>query len=479
MDKSKVVRSLIYKFTERFAVKLIGLVIGIILARLLTPEILGQVAILEIFVNLSFVLIDDGVNSALVQSKTTDERDYVTVFFITAGIVVFAICLLQLFAPAIAAYYKSPALVRPLRFYAFSLVFSSFNSIQVARMQREMRFREMMYCNLAATVLAGTLGIALAYCGAGLWSLVAYHFGQIVVSCLATFLVLRWIPHGHFSVESARRLGGFGVKMLVASVITNLYNSLRPLIIGRRYSTEDLGYYDRGQKFSTTVSMNLDAAIRSVMFPVLSRSQDESEQFLAILRRMKKTGCFLIFPVMLGIAAVAEPLIRLLLKEQWLPAVPYLTLLSVAEAQVPLTSSNLVALKSLGRSDLYSRQELLRRTLMLIVLLISVFAFDTTLAIAVSFLISAWIDAWVTSLPLKKLLGYAYADQLRDVWKSGLSALVMGGAVYALGFLPLSPAPLLAVQAMLGGTVYLLLNLALKNESLLYLLSTLKNRRAA
>ena len=479
MDKSKVVRSLIYKFTERFAVKLIGLVIGIVLARLLTPEILGQVAILEIFVNLSFVLIDDGVNSALVQSKTADERDYVTVFFITAGIVAFAICLLQLFAPAIAAYYKSPALVRPLRFYAFSLVFSSFNSIQVARMQREMRFREMMYCNLAATVLAGTLGIALAYCSAGLWSLVAYHFGQIVVSCLATFLVLRWIPHGRFSAESARRLGGFGVKMLVASVITNLYNSLRPLIIGRRYSTEDLGYYDRGQKFSTTVSMNLDAAIRSVMFPVLSRSQDESEQFLSILRRMKKTGCFLIFPVMLGIAAVAEPLIRLLLKEQWLPAAPYLTLLSVAEAQVPLTSSNLVALKSLGRSDLYSRQELLRRTLMLIVLLISVFAFDTTLAIAVSFLISAWIDAWVTSLPLKKLLGYAFADQLRDVWKSGLTALVMGGAVYALDFLPLSPAPLLAVQVMLGGTVYLLLNLALKNESLLYLLSALKNRRAA
>ena len=479
MEKGKIIRSLFYKFTERFAVKLIGLVIGILLARLLTPEILGQVAILEIFVNLSFVLIDDGVNSALVQSKTADERDYVTVFFITAGIVAFAIGLLQLFAPAIAAYYKSPALVRPLRFYAFSLVFSSFNSIQVARMQREMRFREMMYCNLAATVLAGALGVALAYSGAGLWALVAYHFGQIVVACLATFLVLRWIPHGRFSAESARRLGGFGLKMLLASLITNLYNSLRPLIIGRRYSTEDLGYYDRGQKFSTTVSMNLDAAIRSVMFPVLSRSQDESEQFLAILRRMKKTGCFLIFPVMFGMAATAEPLIRMLLKEQWLPAAPYLALLSCAEAQVPLTSSNLVALKSLGRSDLYSRQELLRRALMLVVLLISVFAFDTALAIAVSFLVSAWIDVWVTSLPLKKLLGYSFTDQLRDVWKSGLAAVVMAGAVWALGLLPLSLAPLLIMQIMLGGAVYLGLSLLLKNESLAYILSLRKRRRAA
>ena len=280
-------------------------------------------------------------------------------------------------------------------------------------MQREMRFREMMYCNLAATVLAGALGVALAYSGAGLWSLVAYHFGQIVAACLATFLVLRWIPHGRFSAESARRLGGFGLKMLLASVITNLYNSLRPLIIGRRYSTEDLGYYDRGQKFSTTVSMNLDAAIRSVMFPVLSRSQDESEQFLAILRRMKKIGCFLIFPVMFGMAAVAEPLIRLLLKEQWLPAAPYLVLLSCAEAQVPLTSSNLVALKSLGRSDLYSRQELLRRALMLIVLLISVFAFDTALAIAVSFLISAWIDVAYQRLCLRH--GAGHRGELSDL----------------------------------------------------------------
>ena len=479
MEKGKIIRSLAYKFTERFAVKLIGLVIGIVLARLLTPEILGQVAILEIFVNLSFVLIDDGVNSALVQSKTADERDYVTVFFITAGIVAFAICLLELFAPAIAAYYKSPELVQPLRFYAFSLIFSSFNSIQVARMQREMRFREMMYCNLAATVLAGALGVALAYQGAGLWALVAYHYGQIVVACVATFLVLRWIPRGRFSAESAKRLGGFGLKMLAASLVTNLYNSLRPLIIGRRFSTEDLGYYDRGQKFATTVSMNLDTAIRSVMFPVLSRSQDERAQFLAILRRMKQLGSFVIFPVMFGIAAVAEPLILLLLKEQWLPAVPYLVLLSIAEAQVPLTSANLVALKSLGRSGIYAKQELLRRALMLIVLVISVVAFDSALAIAVSFLISAWIDVWVTSLPIKKLLNYGFLAQLRDVWKSLLTAICMAAAVWALGLLGLPALPLLILQVGLGAAVYLLLNLALKNESLLYLLAAVKNRRAA
>ncbi len=479
MDKSKVVRSLIYKFTERFAVKLIGLVIGIILARLLTPEISGQVALLEVFVNFSLLLIEDGVNNSLVQSRTADERDYFTIFVITLGLASAALLILEAAAPLIAGYYRSPELIAPLRFYAFSLLFGAFNSIQVARMQREMRFRELMYCNLAASLLAGALGIWMAYNGFGLWSLVAYHFAQIAVSTTAAFLVLRWVPRGGFSTESARRLGGFGIKMLAASATQNLYLSLRPLIIGKRFSAADLGYYDKGRNFSYTISVNLDAAIRSVMFPVLSRAQDDREQFRIIMRRMNMLGSFVIFPVMLGLAAVAEPLIRLLLTDKWLAAARMLVILSIGEAQIPLTSANLVALKSLGRSDIYARQELVRRAIMLVILVLSVVCFDSVEAIAVGYSISAWLDVWVTSWPIKKLLGYGMLDQLRDVWKSGLSALVMGGAVYALGFLPLPTAALLAVQIVFGGAVYLLLNLALKNESLLYLLTAVKNRRAA
>ncbi len=478
MERGKIVRSLIYKFTERFAVKLIGFVLGILLARLLSPEIAGQVALLEVFVNLSFTLIDEGINSALVQTKKADERDYMTVFVITLGLALFAIAVLEAAAPAIAGYYRSPEITLPLRVYAFSLLFSSFNSIQVARLQREMRFREMMLCNLAATVIAGGLGVALAYRGAGLWSLVAYHFGQIVLSCLAALLVLRWLPHGRFSKESAKRLGGFGLKMLGASVVSNLYNSLRPLIIGRRFTTADLGYYDRGQKFASTISLNLDTAIRSVMFPVLARSQDDTEQFRAILRRMKQLGCFVVFPVMFGLAAAAEPIVRLLLTEKWMPAVPFLVLLSIGEAQVPLTSSNLVALKSLGRSDLYAKQEVLRRVLMLLVLAVSVLAFDSVIAIAVGFVFSAWLDVWVTSLPLKGLLDYSFFAQVRDAWKSAVSSLLMAAAVWALGRLPLGGIVGLVLQIISGGALYLLINLALKNESLVYLISVVKHKHA-
>ena len=479
MEKSKVIRSLIYKFTERFAAKFIGFVIGIILARLLMPEIYGQVVLLQTVIDFFLLVIENGVNTSLIQSREVDERDYFTVFVITFALAGATFLVMESAAPLLANFYHSPAIVKPLRFYAVTLLFGAFNSIQVARMQREMRFREIMFCNLGATVLAGTLGVVMAWRGAGIWALVGYHFAYIVFGTVFTFLVLRWLPRGGFSRESARRLGGFGLRMVAASAVENLYLSLRPLIIGKIFSAAELGYYDRGRNFSYTISINLDAAIRQVMFPVLSRAQDDRERFIAIMRRMSKLGSFVIFPVMVGLAAVAEPLVRLLFTEKWIATAPILMILSLGEAQIPLTSANIIALKSLGRSDIYAKQEVVRRVLMLVMLFVSIIAFDSLEAIAVFYTISAWLDVVVTSLPIKKLLGYGVLDQLRDVWKTGVSAVLMGVLVRALEVLPLPTILLLGVQVLCGAVVYVLLNFVLKNESLLYILSLIKRRRAA
>lgn len=479
MEKSKVIRSLIYKFTERFAAKFIGFVIGIILARLLVPEIYGQVVLLQTVIDFFLLVIENGVNTSLIQSREVDERDYFTVFVITFALAGATFLVMEAAAPLLADFYHSPAIVKPLRFYAVTLLFGAFNSIQVARMQREMRFREIMFCNLGATVLAGTLGVVMAWRGAGIWALVGYHFAYIVFGTVFTFLVLRWVPRGGFSRESARRLGGFGLRMVAASAVENLYLSLRPLIIGKIFSAAELGYYDRGRNFSYTISINLDAAIRQVMFPVLSRAQDDREQFIAIMRRMSKLGSFVIFPVMVGLAAVAEPLVRLLFTEKWIATAPILMILSLGEAQIPLTSANIIALKSLGRSDIYAKQEVVRRVLMLVMLFVSIIAFDSLEAIAVFYTISAWLDVVVTSLPIKKLLGYGVLHQLRDVWKTGVSAVLMGVLVRVLEVLPLPTILLLGVQVLCGAVVYVLLNFVLKNESLLYILSLIKRRRAA
>jgi len=477
MEKSKIILSLIYKFTERFAVKGLGFIISIVLARLLAPEMFGQVALLTVFTDLSLTVIEGGLSTALVQAKQADDRDYSTVFYITLLLSALMIALLQIAAPHIARYYDSMSLAAPLRFYSFSLLLSSFNSIQVAKLQREMRFKEMMFCNLSATIVSGIIGIAMAYMGFGLWALMIYFFAQIAMSSIAMLFVLRWLPHSPFSMDSARRLYGFGIKMLISSIISTLYNNIRPLIIGRKFSPTALGYYDRGSRFSSTISLNLDAAVQSVMFPVLSKAQDDKLQFKAILRRTKQLSSFVVFPAMLGMAAVAEPMVRLLLNEEWLPCIIFVQILCVAEMQVPITTSNLLALKSLGRSDVYAKQEVLRRILMLIVLAISVLAFDSVEAIAVGFMISAWLDAALTSLPIKKFVAYGIMEQVADLWKTALSAVVMAAAVYAFGLLQIPVFAKLMLQIVLGTVVYILVNMLIKNDSFSYLLNTIRKKR--
>ncbi len=478
MEKSKVVKSLIFKFSERFAVKGIGFIISIILARLLAPELFGQVVLLTMFTDLSIKLIDGGLGTALVQSREVDDRDYSTVFYLTFLMTCLMVGILQLAAPHIANYYESPQLEAPLRFYSFSLFLSAFNSIQVARIQREMRFREMMFCNLFATVLSGAMGILAAFMGLGLWAILIYFFAQVAMSSIAMLFVLRWLPHSRFSMDSARRLYGYGIKMMIASVISVIYNNIRPLIIGKRFSTTALGYYDRGARFSSIISSNLDSAVQSVMFPVLSSAQDDKIQFNGILSRTKRLGSFILFPAMLGMAAVAEPMVRLLLTEEWLPCVIYVQLLCVGEMMLPVTSSNMLGIQSIGRSDLYAKLEALRRVLMLIVLAISVICFDSVLAIAVGFVISAWLDTIVTAIPVRRVLGYGFRRQLGDIWKNALASLIMAAAVYAFGLISMPLIIKLMLQLMLGVAVYVAVNYIIANESFFYLLKTIKNKRA-
>lgn len=474
MNKLKIISSLAYKFTERFAVKAIGLVISILLARLLAPELFGQVAIMNVFITLSQVFVESGLNTALVQSREVDDRDYSTVFYICMSIAAGMIALLFFAAPVIARFYKSPGIVTPLRVYSLSLFFGAFNAIQVARIQREMRFKQQLKCSFTASLAAGTVGVLLALRGAGIWALVVYYFAQTVAYSLMLFLHLRWLPRSRFSRASARRLYGFGLRMLASSILSTLYNDIRPLIIGKKFSTTDLAYYDRGQQFSSVISLNIDAAVQAVMFPVFSSLQDDGDRLRAAMRRAVSISVLLIFPAMLGIAAAAEPIVRLLLTEKWLPSVFFIQILCIGEAQVPITSTNLVVLKSLGRSDLYMKQEVLRRVLMLSVLAVTVLAFDSVKAIACGFVFSAWLDAFITSLPIKKLLGYGFFDQMKELWKTALAAFIMAAAVYAMNALPLPLGGRLAVQIAAGVGIYAGLCAILKVESFQFLLDMLK-----
>ena len=474
MNRNNVIKSMFYKFTERLAVKGIGLIIGIILARLLMPEDFGQVAIITVFIALATAVVQGGLNTALVQQKDIQEDDYSTVFYISLAISVLMVVILFFSAPLIANFYKLPDLVWPIRVYSFSLLFGAFNSVQVAKIQREMNFKAMMWTSLIATVTAGIIGIALAYMDWGIWALVFYGCASTALSCITMFFASDWFPKLTFSVPRAKILFSYGWKMLVSAILCSLYADFRSLLIGKQYSTDDLGYYNRGQQYPAVISTTLDTTIQSVMFPTLARSQSDKDALKTMLKRTISMGAFIIVPTMLGLACVAEPLIRLLLTEKWLPATTYMQLICLAEASIIFTSSSLIAIKAMGRSDVYMKLEVARRIIMLAVLISAVVIFDSVLAIAVSYAISAWLDAVIIAIPLKHLLGYGFVEMIKDNWKSLIASILTGAIICVIGLLPINLIILLSTQVLVGVIIYVVLGVVLKIEPLKDIINAIK-----
>ena len=454
MDNKKVISSLIYKFIERLSVKGLGLVISIVLARMLAPEQFGTIAIMNVFINLSQVIVEGGFTTALVQRKDVTEQDYSTVFFINMALATVCFLALEIGAPFISVFYNQD-ITLPLRIYAIAVFFGGFNALQLARLQKRMQFKKIMVTSLIATVISGIAGIVGAYCNMGLWALVLYHGMYSFMVCITVSFVEKWLPKFEFSLYRAKILFNYGWKMFVSAVLCSLYADIRSLVIGKKFSSDDLAYYNRGQQFPQIISHTLDSAIQSVMFPAMAEVQDRKDKLARMLRRAETMGAYVVIPVMLGLAAVSEGVVQLLLTDKWLPCVPYMQWLCIANAAVPITSSNLIAIKSSGRSDVYMGLEMVRRVVMLAILAVSIFAFQSVLAIAIGFCISSWVDAFISMLPAKRLLNYGAWAQLSDLWKIMFASAVMFVAVQAMNLLCWNHMVLLLAQMVCGVLVYI------------------------
>jgi len=309
------------------------------------------------------------------------------------------------------------------------------------------------------------LGILLAYKGAGIWALIAYYFSSTVFSCVALLDVTKWRPQIAFSVVRAKELYSYGWKILVSSLLTSLYKDIRSLLIVKRYSSADLGYYNRAQQFPDIISSLLDTTIQSVMFPVFSSVQEQQQQLRQILKRTIATGALLITPAMMGVYAAAPAMIRVLLTDKWLPCVPIMQAICVAQIAVPLASSNVFALQALGHSDVAVKLEGKRRIVLLGILFATIVIFDSVQAIAISFAVGAWLDAVVVIHTTKRYLGYGFLSQMWDIKKILLASGVMCVFVLWLGSLGLSAQATLAVQIAGGVVAYGGLCILLREET--------------
>ena len=309
----------------------------------------------------------------------------------------------------------------------------------------------------------------MAFSGFGVWALIGQQLTNQIVSCIVMFFIVSWRPRFIFSTKRFKRLFSFGWKLLCSGLINSLYNDLRNLVIGKKYDAATLGLYTRGQQFPNVLISNIDGTINSVMLPALAKKQDDRDEAKSLMRRAIKTSSFIIWPMMIGLAVVAEPTVRLILTDKWLGCVPYLQVLCLSYAFIPIHTANLQAINAMGRSDIFLRLEIVKKVYGLIILAIAVFCFDSPLAIAISGVFGGLISSFVNASPNKKLMGYSYFDQIRDIMPSICLSVGMGLIISPLATVIDSDILLLVSQISLGVISYVALSALFRVEAFTYL----------
>lgn len=461
-DKRNVASALIWKLLERVGTQGIQFLVQIVLARLLLPEDYGAIALITIFVNLANVFVQAGFNTALIQKKHTDSLDFSTVFYLSLALSVVLYSILFYSAPAISQFFQVGNLVKVIRVISLTLIFGSINSIQNAVVAKKMIFKKLFISSLGAILISGSLGIIFALMGYGIWALVIQQLSNQIAITIILWWTVKWRPTLEFSFNRLRELFKYGWKILVSSLIDTLYANIRSLVIGKFYSPEKLGYYSRGDQFPAMIITNINGSIQSVMLPVMASEQDDTERVKTIVRKSIKISSYLVFPMMVGLAVVAKPLVIILLTDKWLPSVIFVQIACLTYSLWPIHTANLQAINALGRSDIFLKIEIIKKIIGLTILLITVKY--GVLMIALGGLITGIIASFVNAYPNITLLKYSIREQISDIIPPLLLSVVMGCLIYILKFFIINNYILLVVQILLGVFIYILLSKIFKVE---------------
>lgn len=464
--RQKVFSNLLWRFAERMGAQLVQFVVSIILARILAPEAYGVVALITVFTSILQVFVDSGLGNALIQKKKADQLDFSTVFYTNIIFCIILYIALFFLAPVLADFYDQPSMVWLIRVLGITVLISGIKNVQQAYVSRNMLFRKFFYATLLGTVLAAIVGIVMAYKGFGAWALVTQQVLNVTVDTIVLWIIVKWRPTRQFSFQRLRTLFSYGWKLLVSSLIDATYNNARQLVIGKVYSTEDLAYYNRAKQMPNLLVDNVNSSIDSVLLPSMSSVQDKRDMVKSMTRRAIKTSMFIMAPLMIGLAAVANNLVVTLLTEKWLPCVPFLMILSVYYMFWPIHTANLNAIKALGRSDIFLKLEVAKKVAGVAILIVSL-RFGP-LGIAFGMLAEGVVSLAVNMWPNRKILEYGYIEQIRDIIKPVILAIIMGLAISAFNFLNLSALPTLALQVISGIGIYIVGARVIKIDSLNY-----------
>ena len=466
-SKIVVLSNFVWRFAERCGAQFVTFIVSIVLARLLLPEDYGQIALITVFITLMQVFVDSGLGTALIQKKYADDLYFSSVFYFNFAVCLILYAVMFMGAPFIAEFYEDASLTPIVRVISLTIVISGVKGIQQSYVSRHMLFKKFFYSTLGGTIFSAFLGIALAYLGFGVWAIVAQQLSNTTIDTLILWLTVKWRPKKMFSWKRLKKLLSFGWRMLVSSLVDTVYNNIRSLIIGKMYSSSDLAYYDQGKKFPNVIVGNINTSIDSVLLPTMASAQDDKNRVKIMTRRAIKTSTYVMAPLMMGLAFCAEPIVRLVLTDKWLPCVPFLRIFCITYMFYPIHTANLNAIKAMGRSDLFLKLEIAKKVVGM-ALLLSTMWFGV-MAMAYSLLISSVLGQIINSWPNRKLLNYGYLEQLKDILPGIALAVFMGCCVNLVELFHLSSLVTLLIQIPLGALIYIVASALLHLESFEYM----------
>ncbi len=498
--KEKTLKGLFWGYLEKLGGEAVALVVSIVLARLLGPSAYGIIPLISVFTGLLNVIVQGGFASSLIQKKNADQKDFSTVFFFQLGLAGILYTGMFFAATPIASFYNNTYMIPMIRVLSLSIIIGAINNIQHAYVSKTMQFKKFFFASFSGTVISGIVGVVLAFVIVnitgnpvyGAWALIAQKLTDQIIDTIFLWFTVKWRPMLIFSFKRLKSLFSYGWKILASTFINSVYKDINTLIIGKFYSSKDLAYYNKGNTYPKLVMGNLNNAIQHVLFPAMSSHQDDIAKVKSMTRRAMKTSSYLVFPAMMGFAAVGSSFIYILLGEAWMPAVPFLWIACFNFAMWPIHTTNLQAIQAMGKGGTFLLAEIIKKVSNLLFLAAGIFiawtltfesTTDSVIVIALSSILAEIVCVFVNAWPNKKIIGYGLSEQFADMIPAILLSIGMGAVMFGIGFIPfellipnffwLSVVKLI-VQFAVGITVYILLSKLFKVESFAYIKTTAK-----
>ena len=478
--KNKVFSGLIWTYAERFFAQIISLLVTVILARIIAPEEYGIIAIISVFITIADSFAINGLGNSLIQKKNADELDFSSVFYFNIFFSIIIYIIFWIFAVPLAKFYNEQLLCPVLRVMAIRIPIAAINSVQQAYVSKRMEFRKFFFATIIGTVISAIVGIAMAYLGYGVWALVAQYLINTFIDTIILWLTVKWRPRFIYSWERMKGLFSYGWKVLATSLLITIYSNIQDLIIGKKFSSVDLAYCNKGRQFPSLISTNINTSITKVLFPAISECQDDRYRVKQMTRKSISIGTYILAPVLIGLAAIGDGFIEIILTDKWSGCVPFLRIMCLVYLLQPIQTSSIQAMKAIGKSDLYLKLEIQKKIFGIGVLAVTVLFFNSVFVIIVGSLI-AEIFSTILNIPyMEKLIDYKVAEQINDIFPSLLMAFIMFLTVYPIHYIKINIWIKLGLQILIGISIYITISCISKNTNYQYvkkILSTYLKRK--